>query len=328
MREYDLIAVLEGRHPFAPAPNLQMPELQTIIQNGLTAVLSAIPRPPLRPAPSVAQQLQNGARQLALQTACMDMAPLLPVRLDTAVTLAGAKRLLMANQPFLDQLLTRYAGLAQVQIMASWQDAGLPTRFANEAARTDPRAQSLPWSPDSTAATRTSAKQQVSRQISSMISARLATVVTQIAPLALTPGLVWSGIVLVPLQRLRDLTRALDQVSALWPEGLQIRQIGPDPVTAFATIDVVQVTATQIETALKAFWLHPAADHGQLAAARRRRLDEASRLHNPALRAAISHQAEILTAAARLNLPNHGFALCRIRTDHNTRVQPPDRAVA
>jgi hypothetical protein len=76
------------------------------------------------------------------------------------------------------------------------------------------------------------------------------------------------------------------------------------------------------------FGLHPAADLGQLAAARRRRLVEANRRHDPVLRAEIRDQAETLAAAARLDLPRQGFALCRIWADHSIGLQPPDRAVA
>lgn len=331
MREYDLIAVLEGRHPAPPLPDLQM-----IVQGDLTAVLSAFPRPVLRPAQSLDQHLQAAAWHLARQTACMGLSPLLPVRLDTPLTRAGAARFLAANHPFLDPLLTRYAGMAQVQITVSWHEAAVSSRFGHEAELATALADGAP-SAQSMAQALALAVQQMALRVSAMIGADLATLATRIVPLGLAPGLVWSGIVLVPLRRLTELNRVLDKVTALWPEGLQVRQLGPDPVTSFATLDLSPVTPRQIDQALTAFGLVAPAEPGRLALARRRKLVEANRFPDPALRAEISDQAEILAAAARLfaarlngprrNGSGDGFALCRIWAE-GSLTAPPHRAVA
>lgn len=314
MREFDVIAVLEGKHPSPPLPDLQM-----IVQNDLTAVLSATPRADLRQPQSLRQHLDDAALHLARQTACMQLAPLLPVRLDTPMTREGAAALLTANQPFLTQLLGRYAGMAQVQVTVSWQEGAALQHFGQGDGMTALRAHG---------GTPAEAVQQIALQLSMLIGVELAAISTEIVPLPLTSGLIYSGVVLVPLRRLPDLTRALTKVQALWPDGLHIRQIGPDPVTSFATLDLSPVTTRQIDQALLTFGLQSRADLTQLAAARRRRLQTVGRLDDAAKREEIGEQAEILAAAARLPNNRQGFALCRIWTDGRIGLQPQNRAVA
>lgn len=293
MPEHDLIAVVEGRHPCPPLPDLQM-----IVQGELTAVLSAAQRPTHRPRQTLRQHLADAATHLGWQTACMRLAPLLPVRLDTPLTPMGAAAFLTANQPFLAQLLTRYAGMAQVQVTVSWPDTG-----------------KRPADPP---------PMQTALQLSARIGADLATVATEVAPLPLAPGLLYSAVVLLPLRKLGD----LDRIAQMWPDGLHIRQIGPDPVTSFATLDLSPVTSAQIDQALSSFGLHSLANLGQLAMARRRRLITAGPVYDQTQREEIGEQAEILAAAARLPRPQNGFALCRIWEGGRVGTQPQNRAVA
>jgi hypothetical protein len=311
MPEFDVIAVLEGKHHTPPLPDLQM-----IVQHDLTAVLAATARPAMRPPQSLAQHLQDAARHLTWQTACMQTAPLLPVRLDTPLTREGAAAMLTANHPFLTQLLTRYAGMAQVQVTVTWNEAEALHRFGADIAPSgDPQDMGK-------------LSQQVALRLSMTIGAELASFSTEISPLPLAPGLVWSGVILLPLRRLSDLQRAVQRLQAIWPEGLHIRQIGPDPVTSFATLDLTDVTMRQLDQALTSFGLRSVADLGQLAMARRRRLGSIGRHDDAAKRAEIGEQAEILAAAARLPNPAKGFALCRIWTDGRVSAPLHDRAVA
>lgn len=298
MRDHDLIAVLEGRHKSPPSPDLHM-----VVQGDLTAVLTAAPSLIQRPAQSLRQHLADAATHQAAQTACMMLAPVLPVRLDTRLTTDGAVRFLTANRPFLTQLLGRYAGMAQVQVMVLWQPDAALARFGG--------GETL---------------HHLARRLSGSITAGVAKVAAEVAPLTLTPELLWSGIVLLPLQDLGDLNRALAKITDLWPEGITIRQIGPDPVGAFATLDLSPVTPRQIDQALQTFGLTDLADLGQLPGIRRRKLLMASGFDDGALRAEIQDQAEVLTSAARLGQVRDGFALCRIWSD--SRNGPPARNLA
>lgn len=315
MREFDVIAVLEGKHPSAPLPDLQM-----IVQHDLTAVLSATPRRTARAPQTLRQHLHDAAQHLDWQTSCMYLAPLLPVRLDTPLTRDGAAAMLTANQPFLTQLLARYAGMAQVQVTVSWQEDDALRRFGPEAGLTgpqnDPRA----------------ACHQIALRLSMVVGAELATICTEIVPLPVAPGLIWSGVILMPLRRLSDLQRVLGKIQAIWPEGLQIRHIGPDPVTSFATLDLTAITRRQIDQALHSFGLHSADELGQLALVRRRRLSSLALLGDAAHRDEIGEQAEILAAVARLPAfgqgMNEGMTLCRIWTDGRSSLLPQNRAVA
>lgn len=318
MHDYDLIAVMEGRHPTAPLPDLQM-----IVQDDLTAVLSASPRPTTHPPQSLRQHLANVAVHLARQTACMMLSPLLPARPDTPLTRDGAAAFLTANQPFLNQLLTRYAGMAQVQVTVSWQESGVLSRFGQE-----PELAPLLDQATASAETFARAVHRMAVRIAAVIGADLATVATDIAPLTLAPDLLWSGVVLLPLRRLGDLNRVLDKVAAIWPDGLRIRQIGPDPITSFATLDLSPVTPRQIDQALSSFGLRSVSDLGQLAVARRRKLMAVGRFDDMAQRAEICDQAAILVAAARLNGSRDGFSLCRIWTDGRDAARAQSRDVA
>lgn len=298
MRDHALIAVLEGRHPVPPSADLQM-----VVQGDLTAVLAVAASQTPRPAQSLRQHLADAATHHAWQKICMMLAPLLPVRLDTRVTKDGAARFLTANRPFLTQLLDRYAAMAQVQVTVLWQpDAALARFGVGETLH------------------------QLARRLSGSITAAIARVATEVAPLTLAPELLWSGIVLLPLQDLGDLNRALAKITALWPEGVSVRQIGPDPVSAFATLDLSPVTRREIEQALQTFGLPDLSALGQLSAIRRRKLLLASGFDDGALRAEIQDQAEILTSAARLRDAGDGFALCRIWSD--SRSGPPARNLA
>lgn len=292
MHKYALIAVLEGRHPAPPMPDLQM-----LVQGDLTAVLAATPRRAPRAPQSLRQHLGDAATHLAWQKACMLLAPLLPVRLDTQLTLAGTAAFLTANRPFLTQLLTRFAGLAQVQVTVQRRQDGAATH-------------------------------QIARDLSTTVANEIARIATDIAPLTLTPDLLYSSLALLPLQDIGALNRALARITAPWPEGLTLRQTDPDPVSAFATLDLSPVTPRQIDRALATFGLPNLSALGQLPAIRRRRLLMASGFDDGALRTEIHEQAEVLTSAARLDDARDGFALCRIWSDNHARPKARNLAVA
>ena len=304
MRDHALIAVLEGRHPAPPHPDLQM-----VVQGDLTAVLSKAPRPSPRPPQSLRQHLADAITHHALQNACMFLAPLVQVRLETPLTCEGAAACLTANRPFLEQLLTRYAGQAQIQVTVMWQDAAALAQFNAQ--------------PDHPAS-----RHQIAQRLSRLIGAEIAMIATEVAPLHLTPELLCSGVVLLPLQDLGDLNRALARLAALWPDGLTMRQIGPDPVNAFAKLDLSTITPRQIEQALTSLGLQALTDLDHLPAIRRRKLPMASGFDDGALRIEINDQAEILAAAARLDDARRGFSLCRIWSDGGAPPPSQSRAVA
>lgn len=294
---YDLIAVAEGRHANPPLPDLQM-----VVQGDLTAILAAAPRPSPRPVQSLQQHLADAETHHDRQQACLHLAPMLPVRFDTPLTREAAARCLTANQPFLDQLLARYAGLAQMQVSVRWDRTGAPTHFGAHT---------------STAA-----------HLSTQIGAEIGRIATAVLPQTLTPDLLFCGMVLIPLQDLGALSRALARIKALWPQGLTLQQSRPDPVGAFATLDLTPVHSREIEQALVSFGLSSLADLAQVPSLRRRKLLLASGFDDGALRVEIQDQAEILSAASRLTDPHKGFALCRIWSDGRLHSATRQRAVA
>ena len=129
--------------------------------------------------------------------------------------------------------------------------------------------------------------------------------------LPVAEDVLWNGALLVSKSGLTALDAAVEEVDAIWPEGLQIRQIGPAPVSSFALLDVEPVSAAQITAALCLLGLRSLGDHRDLAAARRSRLIAEPGSDSQA-REAIRNAAHIIDAATRAPNPGKGFTLCRM----------------
>jgi hypothetical protein len=316
MREFDLIAVLDGTHIQPPMPGLQMVQAA-----GLTAVLSGVPRPLMRLPQSRATQLGETATHLTWQEACMARTTILPARQGCGLSLDGAAGFLVANHPILQANLTRFAGRTQLQITVSWKASEVLKRFCHEPelapvfARTSVTAQDL-----------TAAITALAQRLGRIIGDGLDQVAEDVATLPLAQDVLWNGALLVPAAALADLDAAVEAVDAIWPEGLQIRQIGPTPISSFALIEAEPVSTAQISSALGRLGLRGMPDATMLAAARRQRLLETP---DAGEHETIRRAAQIVGTAARLPDPGKGLILCHIWAEGQATSQPvPTRAVA
>lgn len=316
MREFDLIAVLDGTHLQAPAAGMQM-----VPAAGLTAVLSTQPRPLMRLPQSRAIQLKAAAQRLSLQEACMTIATVLPARQDCGLTLPGASAFLIANQPLLQDLMARFAGMVQVQVTVSWNASAVLRRFSHEAELAPIFAQGHVAPADLAEAVR-----RLAARLGAIMGAKLAEVAVTTVALPQTADVLWNGALLVPSAALPALDTAVEAIDAIWPEGLQIRQIGPAPVASFALLEVEPVMSAQIAAALGLLGLHALKDPQEQAAARRRHLMEAA--SDPQQREAVRTAARIIEAAARLPDPPRDLALCKIWGEGQAAPQAQAREVA
>ena len=316
MREFDLIAVLDGTNHDAPVAGVQM-----VPAGGLTAVLSTVPRPLMRLPQSRANQLLATATLLALQEACMTHATLLPARQNRGMTRAGASAFLLANQPFLKDLMTRFRGLAQVQVTVSWNAPSVLQRFSHEVELAAIFARGHVTPADLAAAI-----PRLAARLGGIIAGILADACVDMAPLPVAQDVLWNGALLVPTAALLALDQAVEAVDAIWPEGLRIRQIGPAPVASFALLEVEPVSPAQIAAALGQLGLHSLPDLRELAAARRQHLMAAptGAQDRDAIRAA----ARIVEAAGRLPEPHMPLTLCRIWAEGRATSAPLAREVA
>ncbi|RAZ81705.1 GvpL/GvpF family gas vesicle protein [Cereibacter johrii] len=260
MRLREVVAVLEG-HP----PSVLPEGTEAVCEAGLTAILGS---PPGRLSGRRAL-LEHAARRQAVLERLMACGTVLPALSGIGLTPAEAAAALAANSPRLRQELRRLAGRVQFQVLVQW-DAGLaPTRTEPEETAEDLRL-----------------------RFADRIAEALAGVAEQHVNLPLRDDLLANQALLLPQSRTDDLDRSLEQIDALWTEGLRIRQIGPSPPVSFASLTFRRVSSAAIRRARHRFGLEGPIDPIRLRALRRDLL----------LRAAEAERAEILAAADVLDL--------------------------
>ena len=323
MAVYDLIAVLDGAHETAPVPDLQM-----VVHHGLTAVLGATPRPLIRLPQTRRDALAEVATRLRWQEACMTLGTLLPLQPGTALTLDAAAAMLAANRPDLTDTIARFAGHVQSQVTVSWAEDRVLAHF-----RHSPELAPIFASKTVDPAGLRLAVTNLALRLSTAIGAHLALVATDIAPLPAPAGILWNGAVLLPRSALSSLDRAVEAIDALWSEGLTIRQIGPAPISSFATLHIEPVTRRQIDWALDRFNLTRGCTQADVHRARRQALVSLGPDSHGAERDAIRTQARIAEAAERLAQAGFnrvaGLALCNLWSEgQSAPVALPTCAVA
>ncbi len=256
----------------------------------------------------------------------MDLGTLLPVRQGSAVTSEGATAFLAANHPDLTYLVNRFAGQVQVQITVSWAQDRVLSRFSQglELAPIFARGSVDPLELGR-------AIQRLALRLSAEIDAKLAPVITDCAMLPITEGIVWNGAALLAHHALPSLDSAVEEVDAIWPEGLSIRQIGPAPISSFATLEVEAVTSRQIDRALDRYALQGLGARAERSMMRRQALMALGPNADSSLREVVRSEGIIVEASARLAEaglnPAAGFALCNLWSEGRT-TPLQNRAVA
>ncbi|MFQ6776886.1 GvpL/GvpF family gas vesicle protein [Cereibacter sphaeroides] len=276
MRLREVVAVLEG-HP----PSVLPEGTEAICEAGLTAILGMPPG------------LLSGRRALLEHAACrqavlerlMAFGTVLPVLTGNCLTPAEAAAALAANSPRLRQELRRLAGRVQFQVLVHWETGLVPTR-------TDP---------EETA-------EELRLRFARRIAEALARVAEEHVNLPLRDDMLANQALLLPESRTDELDRSLEQIDALWTEGLRIRQIGPSPPVSFASLTFSRVSSSAIRRARRRFGLEGPVDPIRLRALRRHLLLSAAE----AERAAILDAAEVLDLLTRCASSGGDLHLIRI----------------
>lgn len=211
MTRHSLIAVVAG----APPADLAA-DLTSVTDAGLVTILGpASLRPPLtrRAAAKEAQ-----ARMACLET-LIDAGPLVPALPAITLTKDEARIALRANAALLNDVTHRFAETVQYQVQISWDPA---------VALAEKRRGALDLAGDDAASLAASFARAATERFETCC-------VDQIA-LPLVPGLVVNSAVLVARARQPELDEALQDLDAIWSDGLKIRQIGPSPVVSFCSL--------------------------------------------------------------------------------------------
>lgn len=311
MHIYDLIGVLDGNHTTPSHP-----EIRLLPEAGMTAVLS--PRSPCDATLPTDQTscLSEAARRLALQESCLPLSTLLPVQRTYGLTQLQARRFLLANQPFLANLLRRHAGLVQVQVTVRWREEVALDHFRNHPAIRPLFALARLNSKNVIDAV-TELSADLCRQIEGYLLPRA----TERIALPVTRSILWNGVLLLPLGRLSDLDDAIEQIDAIWSDGFAISQIGPAPIASFALVTLETVTPAQVAQANAIFRTAPSIQWGLRAG-----LKAAGQ--NAEKRDSIRLLARIAEAAARLPTPEEGLSLAGLRTEGHSIAINTQQAVA
>jgi len=105
--------------------------------------------------------------------------------------------------------------------------------------------------------------------------------------------------VLIKTTETLALDRAVEDIDAIWTEGLRVRQIGPSPAVSFCSLGWRRTTRKQARAAEALLGVDTNPDPEVIAAARKTRLKACP----PEARTAIKDAAHLLTCMARASAP-------------------------
>jgi hypothetical protein len=200
----------------------------------------------------------------------------------------------LANAPALAGVVERLCGHAQFQVLVAWDARRAARRFA-----TAPELSALPRRPHRAA--RAAALAALARRLGDDIASRLAATATDAIRLPDTEGGLANLVLLVDDAERIALEATLEEIDALWEEGLRIRLVGPSPALSFARAQLETVGTDDLVDAARCLGADPGLPvaPSAIAGLRRRALTAVGRSDAP-LPAEIDRAATLLAACARL----------------------------
>lgn len=225
MTRYELLAVV----PDCPDP--RMDHLRYVRFQDATAVLAGKPSPILRLPQSRKDRLRDAAKRQKLLEDMMPFGPVLSVVPDTTMSEQQAEQMLRANAPLLLRTFGQLAGEVQYQLTIRWDRAEVLTAF-----RQDAEIAPLFACGNPTSAELVSAITALSGRLTRNMQGLLDGVVTDLIALPCEEDMLLNIAVLVNTTRLDAFDHVVEQIDALWTDGLRISQIGPAPAASFATL--------------------------------------------------------------------------------------------
>ncbi|RDC73192.1 hypothetical protein DLJ49_08790 [Rhodovulum sp. 12E13] len=199
-----------------------------------------------------------------------------------------------ANAPALAAAVERLCGRAQFQVVVAWDARRAARRFAAA-----PELSGLPRRPPRGA--RAAAVAALARRLGDEIASRLAATATDAIRLPDTEGGLANLVLLVDHAERVALEATLEEVDALWKEGLRIRLVGPSPALSFARAQLETVGTDDLADAARRLGADPGLPVAPAAVAGlRRRALTATGGPDALLPAEIDRAATLLAACARL----------------------------
>ncbi|MEM9778538.1 MAG: GvpL/GvpF family gas vesicle protein [Pseudomonadota bacterium] len=171
----------------------------------------------------------------------------LPVQPGPPISLRTAERALIANAPVLAAALKGVAGREQFQVQVLWDQPQVMKRF-----RDSPEIAALRSAKDVSPVQLMSALDRLRQRLAAEFEDMLTPAQQDHTSLPLDPeaGMILNMASLVRRSDTAKLEAALEQIDAVWPEGLRIRMIGPAPAAAFATLRLTEISRTERDKAL------------------------------------------------------------------------------
>ncbi len=272
MNEPQCIAFLTNRTS-APIPK----NLTSVDHDGYTAVFGSARR--LRTTRSAV--LRDAAARMALLEQLMACGTVIPTLPHVVMAPDLAECAIRANRAVLDLAAATLQGRIQFQLAISCDlDAGV-AHFCKKPALLG----------------------QVSRvddlvaRFTELVGGKLEPLVAESIGLPLSDSLIFNRTILVPAEQWVALDRVLEEIDALWTEGLAIRLTGPTPGVSHASLSMQKIRVREVKEALASLKLSHGARDEEISAARR------SALLSGAASERMGRMANILRLAAAAGWP-------------------------
>ncbi|MEL6620760.1 MAG: GvpL/GvpF family gas vesicle protein [Pseudomonadota bacterium] len=278
MRSHELICVVAGGD--IPPPD----DLTQCVHAGpYTAVLSSAPRPAMVLPMSRKTAMTQAAERQKVYEALLPSGTVLAAKPQQWMQLDQAAAFLTCNAPVFDDLCAWLDAKVQFQITVAWDEKNVLGHF-----RDAPEIAPLFSAEQATAPMLEHALARLRNRLAGQVRHLLDTVVTDIIALPITDGMLCNLVALVPASEEEQLDRCIEQIDAIWSEGLNIRQIGPSAAGSFALLDLDWIAAETVDAACARLSLSVGASAEERRTARRRALISAQ------------HDASEIRLAARI----------------------------
>lgn len=279
MKSRDLIALMPGQDA------LELPAgLSAVAAQDWRAVLAKTWRRTMPQHKSGRVALVKAARQRQLWLeALLPQGTVLPVLSGTRVRPSDLNALVIANAAQLAQIQSQLAGRVQYQITIS-----------GDLAKADPSRIAIfgyPGSCKSKGSRRGAFAAHATRLLQEIAG-------LQIQALPVRDDIILNVAVLLPETAVARLDRTLEQIDALWSEGLTIRQVGPSPGVSFASFGLKPVSDHALTAARQLLNVEVVADLAAIKAARHHALKDGRHPSHD-----VRQASEILTRANNLEAP-------------------------
>ena len=245
-----------------------------VIEDGLAAIFTTAP---LRKRMGRKAITRATAERQAELERLMRFGTVLPALPGTTVRSEDGKAMLQANRSEIEKLASQLHGRVQFQLQVGYDRDRAKDWIGPGPGEVDMR---------------------MRQRLEQRTSGALAGLACDTLELPVTDGMALNRVLLVEASDEPALDRAIEEIDALWSDGLSIRQIGPSPAVSFCSIGLVPVRKRDLAAACALLGIPNSASAETIANARRSALAS-----HPAMSDAIRTAAQNAAIAAKTGLP-------------------------